>query len=259
MVYTSKIITTFLLPPGAFILLMAILTCYLLCKRKTCKSAWRHTAMLTILVYVFSISLVARALLQPLERMHQQTPLSASADVVVVLGGGAVAGAPDLDGTGSLLGYSANRLLTGVRLSKVKNLPLLFSGGQVYADDANEALVSKRIADQLSIGTRKILVEPRARNTAENAYRSLAICREQGYKRVLLVTSAYHMPRAMYQFTRAARKSDVQLLPYPCDYQLSWRETAKVDYRDFLPREDAWELNYLALHEWLGLLAARIL
>lgn len=257
MLYIAKIVAAFLLPPGIFILLLAFLALYLWRRRKMCGNAWGYAAVICCLFYALSIAPVARLLLGPLEARYEQSSLWQGADVVVVLGGGAVGDVPDLGEQGSLLGYSASRLLTGARIAKLANIPIMVSGGQVFADGANEAQISKRYLQQLGFNDKQIITEAKARNTEENAKYTVVLCKQKEYEKILLVASAFHMPRAMLRFEQAAEQSGIEVLPFPCDYQQS-RANGSLSYRDFIPREDAWEQSYLALHEWLGLLAAKM-
>ena len=98
----------------------------------------------------------------------------------------------------------------------------------------------------IGVPAKDIFTEERARDTWENAVFTKKLCDERGYKRPLIVTSAYHMRRAMWSFKKAGFEGAV---PYPTAYKSSRR--ARFHYTDLLPR-DFGPLS-LALHEYLGL------
>ncbi len=244
MLYLLKFIKLWLLPPGIFVLLLAALAFSL---RRGGKIKYA-AAVLTAAFCISALPVTAGLLLRPLEAAF--APAAGRVDVIAVLGGGAVQGTPADVGSGSLLGSGANRLLAGAQLQKRTGLPIIITGGQVYAGSGNEAEISRRILLNLGIPAEKIIVENKARNTAENAAYTAQICRRHGWGRVYLVTSAFHMPRSMELF---GRQQGLELLPQPCDYQLS--AGGGVSLFSFLPQADAAGLAYLALHEYLALLA----
>lgn len=71
--------------------------------------------------------------------------LSGQTDAIIVLGGGAISGVPDTGGSGALAAISMNRLITGLRLQKQLQVPIVISGGQVFAGDGTEATLAQRV------------------------------------------------------------------------------------------------------------------
>ncbi|WP_150267865.1 YdcF family protein [Paenibacillus tepidiphilus] len=246
MIYVIKFIYSFVLPPGLFVVLLLGIGVWL----------WRGSrrpaiALLTValLLYLSSISLVAAPLVGSLERRYEQ-PSALDGDVIVVLGGGASSGTPDLDGQGNLYGSAANRLLTAARLYRESGLPILFSGGQVFSDSGNEADIARRQLIGLGVPESAILAENRSLNTELNAQYTAELMEAEGFSRPVLVTSAFHMPRAMKHFTAAGLSPQA----YPTDY-LDSRGTAIYPGK-FTPSGDALSTTATALKEYLGLLAA---
>ena len=86
-----------------------------------------------------------------------------------MLGGGATLDTQDVDGQGHLTGATSSRLLTTVRLYEQTNLPIILSGGQVYADSGNEARIAKRILISLGVNPNDIYIEDKSINTEQNA------------------------------------------------------------------------------------------
>lgn len=247
MIYVIKFFYSFVLPPGLFIVLL-LLPVIWLWKRE------RKPALLllfiTLLFYLSSTPLVSDPLLGSLERRYAQ-PEAAEGDVIVVLGGGATQATADIDGEGNLLGSAANRLLTAVRLQRATGLPILFSGGQVFADSGNEADIARRQLLGLGVKDSDILVENRSLNTKQNAGNTAAILAERGFTRPVLVTSAFHMPRAVTEFEQAG----LAVQPFPTDYVTSG--TSAFYPGKLSPGAGAISNTGLALKEYLGWLVAK--
>lgn len=258
MIYILKFIAAWLLPPGLFILMAAVLT-YLLYKQKA--GRLRHLALaLTVGLYLCSTTLGARLLALPLEHYYKpQNPWGI--DLVVVLGGGSVGGVygggpvgnvlKDAE-AGNLAATGAARLLTAARVARQHHVPVLITGGQVFADGANEAELSAKFLRDLGFAEEQIIVEPKARTTQENAEYTAKLCEERGYENVLLVTSALHMPRSKYFFNRYLDREKTWVYTYPCDYTLN--PNAKFSVRRFVPQLEAFSISCSALHEYVGLI-----
>jgi uncharacterized SAM-binding protein YcdF (DUF218 family) len=236
---------TFLLPPGLFIAAMTVL-CLWLYRRKQ-HGVWA-LAILTGLLYLISTPLVGDYLMRSLENRYQP-PSHVSGDVIVMLGGGATADTPNVHGTGHLLGFAANRLLTAAQLHYITGVPVIVSGGQVFANTGKEAEIAEHILRGLGIPANKIIVEGQSLNTTDNAKFTKAILDEQGFTRPILVTSAFHMERSVAQFT----KYNMAVTPYPTDYQTNTRFI--FEWYQLWPRADAFYNTQLVIKEYLGLLA----
>ena len=253
MIYVLKFIAAWLLPPGVFVLLAGALT-YLLFKRRA--GGVRYLALvLTLGLYLLSTSLGARLLALPLEQAYRQQAVQ-DAQLIVVLGGGSVGGVTDGAEQGNLGPVGAARLLTAARLAKQYKLPVLITGGQVFDDGANEALLSARILRDLGLREEQIIPEQQARTTQENAQFTAQLCRERGYEHVLLVTSALHMPRSKYFFDRYLGTQDIEIATYPCDYRLNPK--AEFSLRRLVPQQEAFDISCSALHEYVGLIGGRL-
>jgi uncharacterized SAM-binding protein YcdF (DUF218 family) len=123
----------------------------------------------------------------------------------------------------------------------------ILSAPTIGADAA--ALVLRDIG----ISGDRLLLEREARDTWENAIKTKKVVTPKPGERWLLVTSAWHMPRAMGAF----RKAGFTVEPWPVDYRTAgWPDALRL-----LPFESpAVGLRQLdlAVHEWLGLLAYRL-
>ncbi|BEU88600.1 YdcF family protein [Selenomonas sp. TAMA-11512] len=207
-------------------------------------------AGLTLLAYLFCSPLVAERTVGHLEG-ECPFPEAVSGDVIIMLGGGAFSDVPDVDGEGALTSSPANRLLTAVRLQRKLGIPILVSGGKVFQDSGTEALLAKRYLLGLGVPEEQIIVEDRSQNTTENAAFSARLLKEHGLSHPILVTSAFHLPRAVLNY----EKHGIAVTPYPADY-LSARQPI-FHYVKLAPSADALQGNILVLREYLRTFVTR--
>jgi len=117
------------------------------------------------------------------------------------------------------------------------------SGGQVYERGTPEAvLIAGVLKNELGVPVRWI--ETASRNTAENARFSRRLLARAHIRRVVLVTSAAHIPRARAAFKRVG----IEVLSAATDYQSGSSHT----WLDWRPLAGALGLSAAALYEWLG-------
>jgi uncharacterized SAM-binding protein YcdF (DUF218 family) len=198
------------------------------------------------LTYLFAIPLVGRGLLHPLEMRY--APLRGDLPqvaYVVVLGSGyaphdgiPVGAALDPDGLVRIVeAVRLTRLLPGARL--------IVSGGPVSgAEPAAHGYAL--LAEALGIPAQSVIVSDQPRNTRDEAR---AVAKLLGRSPFLLVTSAYHMPRAM----QLMREAGTEPLPAPTG-QRAFGAVMR-SWRDFLPAAAGLDDSRRALHEYLGLAA----
>lgn len=245
MLYFIKFIySVFLLPPGVFIIAFAILAI-------KCYQKQRLIALcllgLTFLLYLCSISLVSNILISPLENTYR-LPAQVSGDVLVMLGGGATLDTPNLDGRGHLSPVTANRLLTCAQLYHQLHLPIILSGGQVYQTTGYEARIAAKILQGLGVPRDKILIEDDSLNTTQNAGFVKKILSQHNFGKPILITSAFHLPRAVLEF----KKTGTAVTPYPADYHTN--VSFRFSSRQLIPSAEALNEVSIALKEYLGLL-----
>lgn len=201
-----------------------------------------------LLVSALSLGVVARALLMPLEASHP--PLAdvtaglEPVDVIVVLGAGRYRAPPEFPAD-DVAGPGLERLRYGALLARATGKPLLVTGGM---PDGGERAEGEAMRDALrrDFGINAVLVESNSLNTFENARHSAALLLPQDLRRIVLVTHAWHMPRAVAAFERAG----FRVLAAPTAY-LSSRPLLPAD---FLPRASAMRETAIAMHEWIGLI-----
>ncbi len=240
----KKLVTPFLLPPGIIILLLAIVGLASLTRRH-----WR-IGILNLLIatglYSLSIVPVASYLTHGLEKEFSFPP-QIEGDVIVLLGGGSIQKVPDLTGTGTPSMLTMGRIVTTARLYNRTKLPIIVTGGKWFADDISEAALAARFLVDLGVPESAIIKEDKARDTAENTRFTADICREKGFSRPIVLTSAFHLKRAMILFNR----QNLEATPLPA-YFLSTGDPT-TNWPCLLPEASSLYLSSLALHEYLGI------
>lgn len=117
---------------------------------------------------------------------------------------------PDISGREALSAVSMNRLITGVRLQKRLDIDH-YQRWAGFADSGTEATVAEKVLLELSVPPQQIFTDTEARNTTENAVNVAALCREQQWQKIVLVTSAFHMPRSVLNFA----DKGLDIVPFP--------------------------------------------
>jgi uncharacterized SAM-binding protein YcdF (DUF218 family) len=118
-------------------------------------------------------------------------------------------------------------------------------------DSAKEADYALSMLEDLGVGKARLAADRLSRNTVENAEFVKVIANPKEGERWLLVTSAYHMPRAMAAF----RAVDFPVEAYPVD----WRTRGWVDLqRGFPTLSEGLRRTDAATREWVGLIVYRL-
>lgn len=245
----KKWITAFILPPGIVLLVLLFFSWRLW--RRRLRGFAAALLLLAILLALISLPAVSDVLHNQLER-DLVIPGKPRGDVIVLLGGGVHDRAPDLTGTGAPGEEMMVRIVTAVRLQKQLAVPIVVSGGVVYADRAAEAPIVRRFLLDLGVPDKKILVEEKSRDTIENARFTRDILQRHSFSRPILVTSAFHMRRSIEAFKRHG----ITVIPVPAGFK--GNRGAPLIWADFLPDAGALHGTALALKEYLGLLFYRL-
>jgi uncharacterized SAM-binding protein YcdF (DUF218 family) len=206
-----------------------------------------------IILLVFSQASVSSCLFHQLEA---GAPKTAKPDVtydVVILLGGVVDERTSLV-TGSASYNDNSERLTGVfellRDGRAKNVLISSAGAPGLPEDAGEVRVLARALEHWGIDKSRIVLEDRSLNTYENALYSKKIVQERGWSSVLVVTSAFHMKRALGCF----RKVGLAVDAFPVDY----RTPAALPELLSLPRTEALQRSSAALREATGRVVYRL-
>jgi uncharacterized SAM-binding protein YcdF (DUF218 family) len=239
----KKILTSFLLPPGIFVVVLIIAGVWFLSQRNN--RAGILNVVIGLGMWFLCLGPVGNTLIRGLESGFE-IPTNPAGDVILLLGGGVYDKTQDLTGMGAPSSSALSRIVTTVRLQKMLNIPVIVSGGKVYGFRAAEAPVLKRFLTDLGVPGHMVIVEDKSRDTIENARYAREICEQRGFVRPILVSSAYHLKRSVLSFTKAG----LAVLPFPAGFK-SW-ENRRYGLTDYLP--NGLGLTRLALKEYLGLL-----
>lgn len=209
-----------------------------------------------IALLLFSNRLVSYWLISRIENAYPAQNLFSlePADAIIVLGGSLSGNYEPLI---RLEENSGSRLVPAINLFRMKKAPtILVSGGNPYRRfdgvERREADDMATFLEELGIPAEAIIKEGLSRNTEENAIEVIKILRERKFNRVLLVTSAFHMKRAVYLFEKYGQK----VVPIPGAYKSGME--LRYWYIFLIPNANALELSALALKEHLGLLWAAV-
>lgn len=195
---------------------------------------------------------VAYPLLGPLERSYAASPQITDPSGIVVLGGSESTG-PDFAGRPAGVNHAGDRLISTMDLARrFPDAVVLYSGGRASLTPAQpgDFEVGPDVLRTLGLDETRLIVEGQSRSTAENAVQARGMLPPDAGGPWVLVTSAYHLPRAMASFCAAGWNN---LVPYPTDYRsgsfwndIQWNLAKHLD------------LLNIAVKEWIGLFAYRL-
>jgi len=252
-IVAEKLVTALAMPTGVIwlLLLVAVLAA---------RRARRFDLMLAIAIPWTALTLLgnslvvdtlARSLEQPFRSIRplQSEPM----DAVVVLGGGTLTG-----GNGRTQGNtSGDRIILAAQLFHAKIAPRIICTGrridELSPDRKDPAEESQAILMSLGVPKGSIQLLD-GRNTSEEM-KSLGQMFGHGESQVGLVTSAWHLPRAL----RLANRNGFSPTPLPADFISSFdgrKTTAKV-VLDCIPQDGSLWTTSKLLKEYLGMLVGR--
>jgi uncharacterized SAM-binding protein YcdF (DUF218 family) len=238
MIYLHKILPIFVLP----IMLVIIIILIGLIKNK------KKLIYIAIgVLYIISTPIFSNNFFKLVESSEYRKPISAidSADAIVVLSG--MLEINEVGDSTYLEWGDPDRFFGGIALFKAgKAQKLVFTGGKMPWDKAKktEGEVLKDYAISNGIPSEKIFVTKDVENTADEAVAVKELIGTS--KRIILVTSAYHMYRAKRLF----EKQGFIVIPYKVDFKVAGNSI--VNILDFLPSADNLQLTETGVREILG-------
>lgn len=240
------IVKHLLLPPGGLILIF--LLCWLLRRLLPRISAllfWPTLLFFVALCLPLTTAWLASQLEQePALSSHKWPSLNQHAQAIVVLGGGReMADQAWEEDQPSLL--SQQRLRYASRIAKVSGLPVLVSGGLHHGQPPSEAQIAAQTLST-DFGVNAKWREDFSRTTWENARFSADILQAEDITHIVLVTDAWHMPRARWSFEQYG----FTVISAPQGF---WQTRPSNLAASLLPDSRAFWHNSLLLHEWLGM------
>jgi uncharacterized SAM-binding protein YcdF (DUF218 family) len=255
----SKLLPPLIYPLGLAVILVAL---GLVLHRKR-RLAWMLIGSALVILFISSNAWVAQGLARSLEWRYLPEGEITEAPVILVLGGGTQPATPprtDVEVSGA-----GDRVIYAARLYREGKAPIIlvtggrqtFSGEKTTtpADEMAELLVFMGVPEDA------IWLESKSLNTYENALFSAQMLEEKNINKVILVTSAMHMPRSVPLF----EKQGLQVIPAPTDYT-----TTKADNTNrpgfnlpsflgkLMPSSYNLELTTGALKELIGILVYRL-
>ena len=238
MIYLHKILPTFVLP----IMLVIIVILIGLIKNK------KMLIYISVgVLYILSTPIFSNNFFKLVEGNEYRKPISAidSADAIVVLSG--MLEINEVGDSTYIEWGDPDRFFGGITLFKAgKAQKLIFTGGKMPWDKTKktEGEVLKEYAISNGIPSEKIFVTKDVENTADEAVAVKELISPS--KRIILVTSAYHMYRAKRLF----EIQGFDVVPYKVDYKASRNNTTKL--MDFLPSAGNLELSETGIREIFG-------
>ncbi|HAG51118.1 MAG: hypothetical protein A2X87_05295 [Deltaproteobacteria bacterium GWC2_42_51] len=246
----TKIIQSLLLPPAILLLIMAIGFTVI---KKYPRLGKISILMSLLMLYLLSIRIVSDRLIgflessfHPLQKTYVNFALGEKPTIIVVLGGGTI-NLSYLNMQPALSRTSMSRLIHGITLYRqINGAVLVASGGSGDPElpNVSEADAMKRVAVSLGVPDKDILVEGNSRNTIDSVRTLKNIAKDA---RVILVTSAAHMKRAVGMF----KKIGVEVIPAPTDYK---SEQKKINLYSFIPHIKYFDDSTNAIYEYLGII-----
>lgn len=204
---------------------------------------WYANIIAGVVIYAISIAPLANFFMSSIEQSAVYR--NERVDVMVVLGGGLSEGVADFSGMHLPSPDMMMRLVDAVRIYRKTEKPLIVSGG-VVGSGVSEASVARRVLIDLGVDAKDIILEERSRDTVENARFVRAIFRARGFRKGLLITSAYHMRRSLCIFAGEG----LQVIPHAAG--VLGEKKKYLDTFEFLPNIHDLRKSAIALKEALG-------
>lgn len=246
--YLSKIFWLFIQPLNlAIFLLLAGLLAAAFGRRRLAASG---SALAFLILALSAWTSLGAMMLNPLEERFAKPPLPEKVDGIVVLGGG-FEGAINLVRGGYELNSGGDRMVeTAILARRFPEARVVVSGGtgELSLDGEGDADTAPRLLSALGVSADRLILENKSRNTYENAVFTRQMVAPKPGETWLLVTSAFHMPRAKALFDKAGFPT----IAWPVDYRTSGKEGIGL-FRD--NPADSLQVTTMAIREWIGLAA----
>lgn len=254
-IFLSKFLPLLIYPLSLAVILLVLA---LVLRKKT---RWLIGLLLAavLLLWVGGNRWVSMSLARSLEWRNLPAQTLPQVDAIVVLGGATEAA--QYPRPGVEVNGAADRVLYAARLYHQGLAPvILVSGGYIdWQEDpsGSPAAEMQSLLMELGVPQEAIWLEERSLNTHENAVYSQQMLNEKGLKRILLVTSAMHMPRALALF----QEQNLEVIPAPTDFTITqenwdalWSPNWQSLLINLLPSTSSLSLTTNVLKEYLGML-----
>lgn len=185
---------------------------------------------------------------QPLNEAQLSLAVKQGAAAIVILGGGLRKAAPEY-GRPTLNRITLERVRYGARVARITGLPILVSGGVAGLNYPEAVAMAESLSDDFGVPPRWL--EDASENTEQNAKYSAALLKQAGIDRIVLVTHAAHMRRALAYFEAYG----LHVTPAPTAFFGPMADSGNA--LSWLPSANAAYAGWYALHESAGLLQQR--
>jgi uncharacterized SAM-binding protein YcdF (DUF218 family) len=245
--YVSKIVWFFLTPSNALVALAIV--GLVLMQTRWAVAGWRVTAAAVAGLLVAGLSPLGNALMLPLEeRFPAYADDGAAIAGIVVIGGTFDTEATNVHGQMALNETGERVIAIGDLARRYPGAKIIYAGGgsEFTPDTTPEATLVENTIAQLGLAADRVVYERKSLNTFENAVYAKEIAAPKAGERWLLVTSAFHMPRAMGVF----RAAGFEVTAYPVDYRTAGSASL---LRPFAFVGEGLRRTDIAAKEWIGL------
>lgn len=245
--FISKIVWFFLTPSNALLTLALVGVALAWTRFDT--FGWRLTAGALVGLLAAGLLPFGNVLMYPLEErfpafVDDGLPVAG----VVVLGGTFDTEATNVHGQMALNETGERLVALGELARRYPEAKIVYAGGgsEFTPDTTPEATLVENTVGQLGIAPGRILYERKSLNTYQNALYAKEVAKPRAGERWLVVTSAFHMPRAMGVF----RAVGFEVRAYPVDYRTAG---ASSMLRPFAFLSEGLRRTDIAAKEWIGL------
>lgn len=249
MFFTMSKVVWFVANPTNLLIFVSVLGCVLIALGARRVGLWAATAGALGLLALGGTPL-PNLLMRSLEDRFAQVSNPGHVDGVIIMGGaiGETRGRIKMN-------EAASRMTEGMALARrFPQARIVFTGGEgsLIGSEGNESDATATLFRQMGLEGERFIFENASRNTRENALFTRDRVEPKPGERWLLVTSAYHMPRALGCFQAVG----FPVIPYPVDFY------SDGDARDFwqVPRffANGLRMSETAIKEWVGLVVYRM-
>ena len=199
------------------------------------------------ILVIFSMPIISGKLIAYLESDYELIKPSKveSADAVVVLSG-MVKTIQTKNGLDYEWGEAADRIFAGIDLFNSNKAPvLILTGGKVpWSIGVPEGEYLRDVAIKLGVPKKDILITENVENTNQEAKAIKKLLLLDNPK-IILVTSAFHMPRAQLVFEAA----EINVIPFPVDFRIV---AQKITFMSFIPSADSFKETSFFVREMIG-------
>jgi len=258
-VYLSKFLPQLVYPAG--IIFLILLAAILLIRHKKLLKILLISALL--ILWITGNPYPSAFLIRSLEKTYPPFQGDEIADVIVVLGGGTeTKGYPrqitEISGAGDRILYASDLFLQGFGKYLLTGGSYIHWINQTQSSPASEMA---EVAQKLGVPKDKIILQNTSLNTREEAVNDAEILKRMNVDKIILVTSATHMRRAVGLF----EAQGLEVIPAPTDYSYSdeeWNTLTSFSwsrlYTSLIPQSSNMSSLETALKEYIGIAVYRI-